>query len=293
MMTIERQNEFDPEPMPAPDQSRGEVVDHVPIYGSELVEPKSNTLIAVSPEPASVGYLIRLALEKGINPTELYAILREERAAQAERAFNTAFAAFRAACPAIPRRTENTQFKVSRDGMQKAVMFAHLDDICATVDPLLPTFGLSYHFTDPEIVEGRLCVVFALSHIAGHTRRTPSMWFPLGKPIVSRDGKQVTSEAQAAGGTHTFARRYAMVSGLGLATCDDDDDGAGGGDAAVLSDAQRQTVLDLLIQVDADEPMRIKFAKSYGVEKIADIPAADFEAACNRLNKAIAARAKK
>lgn len=252
-------------------------------------EPRS---LAAPPEPVSeIGQLIRLAIQAGQTPTELYALLKEERATRREQAFNIAFAAFKHVCPPVPRRTENTQFAVTVEGVKRKSMFASMQDICATVDPLLPTFGLSYRFTDPEIVDGKLRVVFALSHVGGHTQLTPSMWFPLGKPIVSREGKQVTTEIQAHGGTHSFVRRYAMVSGLGLATCDDDNDANEPNPmGTALSEAQVETILNLLIATSGDAKL---FAKSYGAEKVADIPAKCFDPACARLNRLRNAQAKK
>ena len=111
------------------------------------------------------------------------------------------------------------------------------------------------------------------------------MWFPVGKPVMSREGKEVTTPMQAYGGTHSYARRYAMLSGLGLATCDEDDDGAMGAKVEKLRDSQIETIRKLLIAIGATDAERTVLANCYGVEQIADIPRSMFEPACERLNK--------
>ena len=81
-----------------------------------------NTVVAIDSKPNAplarvepseiessirVESLIRIALEKGINPTELYAIMREERVEQSRAAFNSAYVEFQRTCRPVlrPRRS--------------------------------------------------------------------------------------------------------------------------------------------------------------------------------------------
>jgi hypothetical protein len=153
------------------------------------------------------------------------------------------------------------------------MMYASLEDIAAVVDPLLPKFGLSGHFTDPPAIEGRLGAIYVLSHVGGHSRSSSSPMFPVGKPIVSREGRQVTTEIQAYVATYTTARRIAITGGLGLATRDEDTDG-NEPDGPTITEDQIAHLTAILDETQVDIP---KFLKYANVQALPDIKKSCFD----------------
>lgn len=235
---------------------------------TEIVET-SQPLARVEPR-SEVEALIRVALEKSINPTELYAILTAERAQRAEQAFNVAFAAFKAECPPIRRRSENAQFMVTRNGVRQPSRYAALEDIDADTRQSLTGNGLSYAWGDALVSGDTITMTCIVSHVGGH-KRSSSVTMPIGKTIVSREGKEVQSPLQVSGVTITYLRRYSLINALGLTTCDDDGDGDDpghsiGGDT--ITEAQAAKLLALITETKSDWDKFLVYANVSALSEI-------------------------
>jgi hypothetical protein len=195
--------------------------------------------------------------------TQLVALSERMAATEAERAFTLAMAAFRAACPPVQRRTENAQFKVTRDGRQVNRMYASLDDIAATIRRPLGEHGFSYRWSDAIVEPGKLTLSCVVSHAGGHSKSSS-----ITLPTESKAG---CSEAQKVGAILTYAQRYSLINALGLTSCDEDNDGNDEAPAERISDADLLRLEALLGDVGADVG---RFKTYMGVERLADIPAA-------------------
>ena len=232
---------------------------------TELATVDSRPLATVPSEPASeVGQLIRLAMEKGLDPTELYAILKEERAQRAKQAYSSAFAAFQRECPPV---TEARQIKTSNKGFQ--YKWADLNDIVDVCRPCLAKHQLSTK-CGIENHGGKLMMVCWMIHALGHAE--PSA-FPYQEDMA---GQMVG--IQKAGSGMEYAMRYAYRMATGVRLIGVDDDGASTGPAKpagpTLTEKQRDDMNDALIATNADITL---FLRRVGVLKTADIPQVDFE----------------
>lgn len=227
-------------------------ITHVEPQALAVAEPSITSIIAsavASGRPAS-------------ELTELLNFARELDKDKARKAFNAAFAAFKAAAPAIQRK-HDSQFKtVDRNGVQRIRKFADLEDIARAVDPVLAANGLSYSWGETRVEAGLMSVPCIVAHSDGHSI-TGS--FPV--PVDSKAG---CSEAQKYGIAHTYARRYSLVSVLGLTSVDEDTDGAGESNGDKITVEQAAKIESLMHEVNADETRFLAYMGVKTVEEITD-----------------------
>jgi ERF superfamily protein len=112
--------------------------------------------------------------------------------------------------------------------------YAELGDVLSHVRPVLTRHGLAV-WQIPEVDQAEVVVTTIVTHTSGDERSFPPLRLPAGPT------------AQAIGSAITYARRYDLMSILGLAT--DDDDGATAGtrpdpDPTVLETFNALTGLD-------------------------------------------------
>lgn len=253
---------------------------------TELMKQEGGPLATVQPTAMEI---IARAVQDGrpaAELTELLQFAREVRKDEAERAFNAAFASFKAACPAIVRRTKDEYITVNRNGMRQARMYASLYDISAAVDGPLQKNGLTYDWADAVLTEDG-CIVrrFVLRHEAGHSRSTSSPPIPIegGKAYkdLDKDRKGTSaSPQQRMGVADTYAMRYSMISGLGMTTCDEDTDGHSGRHEEIISEDDYRSLNDALIQVHADVPA---FLGMFKIAKLSEMPASRLDEAWSKI----------
>ena len=238
-----------------------EIVETKPA-GTALAAAQAGSLRAsLDPEMAR---LMELALEKGaVDSLErLVALAERTDAKRAERELILAIAAFKAECPPIRRTKENKG--VSREGTSQGSMYAPLDEIARTIDPILQKHGLSYTWDSEEIESGRR-ITCTLSHIGGASKESKFT-------TVIPAGTRANNEAQRVGIAHAYGWRYTLVGVLGLTSCDKDTDGQGlkGDDSDAITADQAIVLSDLLTETKSD---RVKFLAIYGVQSVEDLPA--------------------
>lgn len=250
--------------------------------------------IEATPE-TSVLSLIQLAIEKGQDATELYAILREERGDHRKKAFIAAKAQFQAQCPAVPKAGTNSQYKVTRDGVQRDSRFAPLDVMQRIAGPHLTANGFGAQFQRDLEYEashpGWVCELLVMAHAQGHAESYPCP-MPIPKPVINSAGKAVQNDCQCVGVALEYSRRQAYREGTGIRLEGEDTDGnlPDGADAETVTEEQARTLNDLLLQLtDARKP---KFLAYMGVAKLSEIPAAEFNRAADALEKEIKAMRK-
>lgn len=246
---------------------------------TELAKTEGGQLAQVQP---TILEIVARAVQDGRPASELTDLLqfaREVRKDEAERAFNTAFARFKAQCPAIVRNTTDANpnmKRVNRAGVSVQRKYASIYDISSVVDKHLTDNGLSYDWADAEISPtGLLTRKFNLRHAEGHSRSTCSPPIPIEgtEAFAAMSGGRKDSSAspqQRYGIADTYAMRYSMIAGLGLTTCDEDTDGAAIGNVETISESDVLSLNDALIQVHADLPA---FLTIFRIEKLADLPA--------------------
>lgn len=222
-------------------------------------------MLATQEVPISA--ILANAVERGADIAVLERLVSlHERvlASKAREAFHVAMAAFKADCPPIPRRTENSQFKVTLNGVARPRKYAALEDIAATISGPLGKNGLSFRWGDAKIEGGTMTLSCIVSHVGGHSESSS-----VQMPIESSAGASIQ---QKHGIADTYAQRYSLIRVLGLTTCDEDDDG-NAAPAPKVSEEQVANLDAALVSVGVD---RKRFLAWLRVETLADIPAARY-----------------
>ncbi len=216
-----------------------------------------------------INRLMELAIKADkVDALERLVALDERMSARrAAQEFAEAMAKFKETCPPVPRRTQNSQFFVTKNGSKSPRMYATLEDIEATVRGPLAACGLSFRWGDSRLEGGMLHLTCIVSHVGGH-----SVSSGVVLPVESRAG---CSEAQKFGAVMTYAQRFSLIQALGLTTCDEDADGAAGGLKDYVTPAQVEVLEALIDQRPAGS--RDRLLQYLGIETLEEVPADRFE----------------
>lgn len=235
----------------------------------------------IEPAGDDIGMLLRMAVDKNLDIDKLQRLIEMRNAEQARVAkmqFNRAMARFHAECPPIPRRTENNQFMVTRNGKRVPRMYASLEDIAKTIGPVLASNGLTYRWTDLTIDGDNASTSCVVTHELGHSESSTSRG-----PWVSKAG---ASELQKVGIAQTYLQRYSLVSVLGLTSVDDDNDGnePAAGDAGFvgLTDDHRKEIAEWMARLDVDSE---KFFVVMSCTSLDDMPDSKYADAMRALRE--------
>lgn len=158
--------------------------------------------------------MLSMAVQRGMDPAtikDLMDLQARWEAAEARKAFNEAFAAFKAEAVQVIRN------KVVTDGPLKGKAYAELFAVVDAATPFLSKHGLSASWKvtkdDREWIE----VTCILQHVRGHSESVS-----LGGPP---DGGGAKNAIQARASTVTYLERYTFKAVTGLAEKNEDRDG--------------------------------------------------------------------
>lgn len=186
---------------------------------------------------------------------------------QAEKALSAALAAFQAECPTIKKERKNTHLNTA---------YAKIDDIMATIQPVLSKHGLSVSFDTPSTNES-LTAICHVMHSAGAS-------FSRQVTVPVDKGMRGANITQQLGSASSYAQRYALIAALNLNVTDrQDDDGAGAG-TATISEEQATEIHNLMEPLTADR--RQKMLEWIGAASVEEIKAADFQKVIKNLKRA-------
>jgi hypothetical protein len=171
----------------------------------------------------TIGTMMSLAIEKGIDLKELVELHERLKKSAAEEAFNEAIQRFQADCPVVDHDQQANVKSRKGDDASYSYTFASLPHIVKTIKPLLKECGLSYSF-DSKVEKGMITVTCTIHHVLGHKRTSTFEAAASGAPGMS--------DIQRYASTITYGQRYALKLGLGLMTVDTDDDGRSSGDGS-------------------------------------------------------------
>lgn len=138
-------------------------------------------------------------------------------------------------------------------------------------------FGLSFDTGDaPHEAEVRvLCYV---SHKVGHER---TYKFDMPADGKGAKGGDVMTRTHAAGSAMSYGQRYLLKAIFNIAVGDGRDDDGNAANGGAITEAQRQTLQDLIEKTGADVEKFCAFMKS---NSLVDIPAKEFGRAVEALN---------
>lgn len=183
----------------------------------EVGKPSESTALAVQPAASPMNMMLH-AMDRGasLEQVEKMMALQERwEANEARKAYNTAFAQFKAEAVRIIKNREVT------DGPLRGKAYAELHAVVDALTPALSRHGLSASWKltkdEPQWME----VTCTLRHVQGHEESVS-----MGGPPDAGGAKNAI---QARASTKSYLERYTLKAICGVAEGGDDDDGNGGG----------------------------------------------------------------
>lgn len=171
--------------------------------------PKAHIVPAATPAD-----LLRIAVEQNADLDKLERLMDlQDRylAAQAKRAYDEAFAAFKAEAVKIVKGRSVT------DGPLRGKSYAELHDVVNAVTPALSRHGLSSSWKLTKDEKDWMEVTCFLRHVGGHEESVS-----MGGPPDMGGAKNAI---QARASTKTYLERYTLKAITGLSEQNDDNDG--------------------------------------------------------------------
>lgn len=185
----------------------------------QLIVPEGSRLPrpSVSPDASALMKIIdRAAMDPNFDVAKLEKLLEvRERweAAEARKAYNEAFSAFKAEAVQAIRNKQVT------DGPLKGKSYAELFSVVNAVTPALSRHGLSHSWRITRDEKDWIEVTCTLTHVLGHSETAV-----LGGPPDVGGAKNAI---QARASTITYLERYTLKAVCGIAEQGDDTDGNG------------------------------------------------------------------
>jgi hypothetical protein len=222
--------------------------------------------VATRPEAPNIGMMLKGVLEKGITPDSVAAVeqlvklFREEQDRQAERDFAQAFVLLQQDIP----RIKATQPVPNRDGTTR-FKFAPFEEIDRQLRPLALKHGFTYAFAEGDSDEKRITKICTVQHISGHKRSNPFT-------VRIGGGPPGSSESQADGAAHTYAKRGALCDAFSIVVEHQDTDARLEG-----GNVTEEQAFELERRVAETNSNRDAFLKFAGAKSYREIAATKYE----------------
>jgi len=167
-------------------------------------------------EPMEQSKVLEIAVEKGnAEITKMLIELEEQRKKQtAKEEFFKALSSFQSSLEPIKK----TKIVRNKDGTIR-YFYATYDDIIEAIKPMLEKYGFSYHFKT-EFEDKAVIVECVITHSLGHQEIT-KFKAPIEASVSEKEKRMLP--IQEWGAALTYAKRYSLSLGLGLATEEDTD----------------------------------------------------------------------
>lgn len=224
-----------------------------------------------APAQTTPADLLRIAVEQGADLDKLERLMDLQdryNASQARRAYDSAFAAFKAEGVKILKGR-----KVS-DGPLKGKSYAELHDVVNAVTPALSKHGLSSSWKLTKDEPAWMEVTCYLRHVGGHEESAS-----MGGPPDTGGAKNAI---QARASTKSYLERYTLKGITGLSEEGDDNDGNGDNKRPCLTNGQIAELRKAISVAGIDEAALCARVK---INRIEELQQARFQAAMNWLQE--------
>ena len=231
------------------------------------MEPQDQPVAAITPME-----LLQRAVDTGADLErleKLMALHERWEASNARKAFVAALSAFKADPPTV-FKTKKANF----GGGGASYDYATLADCVAAIVPALSRHGLSHRWAT-EQADKQVSVTCTLTHVMGHSETVTL--------AAGADDSGKKNAIQQIGSTITYLQRYTLLAITGLAAEGQDDD-AEGADFTVISPEQKDELVALMREANADTD---RFLRFLGIDYIDRLPAKRFNQAKGALEKKI------
>lgn len=191
-----------------------DVIEMQPVNSAETVPPAYQAPALTTPAD-----LVRIAVESGADLDKLERLMAMQEkwdAAQAKKAYDQAFAAFKSEAVTIIRK------KKVENGPLNGKSYAELYTVVEAVTPALSKHGLSSSWRLTKDDKDWLEVTCYLRHVGGHEESVS-----MGGPPDAGGAKNAI---QARASTKSYLERYTLKAITGLAEKGDDNDGNSAGE---------------------------------------------------------------
>jgi len=230
---------------------------------TEIIEAPQTALAAPAPAGSPMAMAIA-ALQSGMSPEQISAMMDLQdryNATQAKKAYDEAFAAFKAESVRIIKGRD------VKEGPLKGKSYAELHDVVNAVTPALSKHGLSSSWKLTRDEKDWMEVTCYLRHVGGH-EESVSMG---GPPDVG--GAKNAIQARAS--TKTYLERYTLKAITGLSEQNDDNDG--NGVASQASADLRDELISRVAQAETQAKLEDLWTKDgntlYAMNNLADYDA--------------------
>ncbi|QRF90916.1 single-stranded DNA-binding protein [Alcaligenes faecalis] len=191
---------------------------------TEIIETPQAAVAAPAPAGSPMAMAIA-ALQSGMSPEQIGQMMDLQdryNATQAKKAYDEAFAAFKAESVTI------IKCKARSDGPLKNQKYAELHDVVNAVTPALSKHGLSSSWKLTKDDKDWMEVTCYLRHVGGHQESVS-----MGGPPDTGPGRNAI---QSRASTKTYLERYTLKAITGLSEQDDDTDGRVPIDTSIVDD---------------------------------------------------------
>lgn len=191
------------------------------VYDAPAVIPPTASVPVTAQQNATPADLVRFAMQSGADLDRLerlFALQVEWEKREAEKAYNDAFAAFKASPPVIVKDKH-----VHFEGQKGATDYDHAThfNVTKTIAEALAVHGLSHTWKSTQ-ADGKITVTCTIKHRLGHSESTSME--------AGYDQSGGKNAIQAIASAKTYLERHTLLGITGLSTQDvQDDDGAGAG----------------------------------------------------------------
>jgi hypothetical protein len=238
----------------------------------------------VQSETAAVLSMIeRAARDPAVDIDKLERLMAMQKSMAENRAkvaFDAAMAEMQPKLPVIDRKGRIEVRKKDSNGdrtgaVQQSTPYALWEDINEAIRPILAEHGFSLTFRVGKTEAGLITVTGILAHREGH-RETDTI-------TLQHDSTGSKNAVQAVGSSNSYGKRYTAINLLNITTRGQDDDGKAADMSGLITADQAKDIKAKCDQVAAgfDE----SFCNYFGIEKIASLPAKDYQRALAALKK--------
>jgi hypothetical protein len=257
-----------------------------------LVDPKPQQDVAVRQEAplatqaqpgALLSTILRMASAPQINIDVLRLLMEEQAKAEAKEAQRQFWQAMNAA------QTEVQPVARDAENLQTRSFYAKLESVDAVIRPVYAKHGFSLSWTQvAPLVAGNIRIACRCAHGPSGHFETYELEAPAD--TMGPKGSPTKTALHGLGSTDTYLRRYITCGIFNVVLKDRDLDG--NSQRRAVSDEQRDQLLELLDQLGDDGNIPL-FCRTFEVEAVADLDAANFAPAMNLLNMRLQAKRRK
>lgn len=227
------------------------------------ITPKTPSLAdqPLAVQEPSVGQMLQKVIDSGITPETVNALEKlcdlkiKVDAINAEKEFASAFNRLMAEIPQI----KATKSVPNNDGSTR-YKFAPIEEIDRQLRPLALEHGFTYYFAEGDSDAGKVEKLCVVQHVGGHKRSNPFS-VRVSKPPGS-------SDSQADGSTHSYAKRGALCDAFGIIIEHMDDDARLLGKP--IGKALAEDLEARCEKLGVDKETFLKYAGAANFESIAD-----------------------